>query len=273
MSAVAKFEHDTARPVDGYAALQLHTHAFIFNVTERPDGSTRAIQPQGLFDSQNFATAVYQSELTLRPSQLGYEIEPGRSGAPEIRRYTQEYLDASSPRSRQIREQLEKTGYSGPGAAQIAAHSSRDRKQPLTPEKVLAAHKEMAASFGNQAQQVVAGARARNRQEEQYLQKMTRAKEDVTFARDSMFEQEAVQTSGPSSEMHSGAAWGDFISDIRHEFDQRRQAGQFRSVQGRKHDSSVVSQKYDCIVWRVSGRWNRRWLSMRRGGSSGCSVG
>ena len=32
---VAKFEHDTSRPVDGYAAPQLHTHAVIFNVTER----------------------------------------------------------------------------------------------------------------------------------------------------------------------------------------------------------------------------------------------
>jgi conjugative relaxase-like TrwC/TraI family protein len=30
----AKFEHDTARPVDGYAAPQLHTHAVIFNLTE-----------------------------------------------------------------------------------------------------------------------------------------------------------------------------------------------------------------------------------------------
>ncbi len=37
---VAKFEHDTARPVDGYAAPQLHTHAVIFNVTERADGTT-----------------------------------------------------------------------------------------------------------------------------------------------------------------------------------------------------------------------------------------
>ena len=35
---VATFEHDTARPVDGYAAPQLHTHAVIFNVTERDNG-------------------------------------------------------------------------------------------------------------------------------------------------------------------------------------------------------------------------------------------
>ena len=37
---VAKFEHDTSRPVDGYAAPQLHTHAVIFNVTERADSGT-----------------------------------------------------------------------------------------------------------------------------------------------------------------------------------------------------------------------------------------
>jgi hypothetical protein len=54
---------------------------------------------------------VYQSELMYRLSRLGYEITPGRSGAPEVKGYTQEYLDASSPRSQQIREYLEKSGF------------------------------------------------------------------------------------------------------------------------------------------------------------------
>jgi conjugative relaxase-like TrwC/TraI family protein len=155
----AKFEHDTARPVDGYAAPQLHTHAVIFNVTERADGSSRAVQPQSFFDSQNYATAVYQSALTYELRNLGYEIEAGKSGAPEIKGYSQEYLDASSPRSQQIKEHLEKFGYSGAEAAQIAAHATRDGKQILTSEQVLAAHQEMAASFGNQAARVVAEAR------------------------------------------------------------------------------------------------------------------
>src|SRR5580698_2452707 len=157
----AKFEHDTARPVDGYAAPQLHTHAVVFNMTERDDGSYRALQPQGLFDSQQFATAVYQSELTYRLRNLGYEIEPGRSGAPEIKGYSQEYLDASSPRSQQIRDYLEKTGYQGPEAAQIAAHSTRDKKEIQSPEEVLAAHRQLAAEFGNQADRVVSKARQR----------------------------------------------------------------------------------------------------------------
>jgi hypothetical protein len=35
---------------------------------------------------------------------------------------------------------------------------------------------------------------------------------------------------------------------------------------------SVVSQKYDYIVVRVFGRSSLPWLSMRRGGSVGCSF-
>ena len=45
--AVAKFEHDSSRPVDGYAAPQLHTHAVVFNVTETADGQTRALAAAG----------------------------------------------------------------------------------------------------------------------------------------------------------------------------------------------------------------------------------
>jgi conjugative relaxase-like TrwC/TraI family protein len=234
----AKFEHDTARPVDGYAAPQLHTHAVIFNVTERADGSTRALQERGFFDSQQFATAVYQSELTYRLSRLGYEIEPGRSGAPEIKGYTAEYLDASSPRSRQIREQLEKTGYSGPEAAQIAAHSTRDPKQVLTAEKVLAAHKEMAASFGNQPQQVIAAARARAQQQEQQPDTTAKAKEAITYARDSIFEREAVADERTILRDALRRGMGEATyREVRTEFDRRQGGGEFRFVEGPKHSS------------------------------------
>src|SRR5215468_823004 len=146
---VAKFEHDTARPVNGYAAPQLHTHAVIFNITECEDGEPRALQPRSLFQSQQFATAIYQSELTYRLRQLGYEIERGRSGAPEIKGYTQDYLDASSPRSQQIREYLETIGHNSKESAEIAAHSTRDQKEILSPREVLESHRQLAAEFGN----------------------------------------------------------------------------------------------------------------------------
>ncbi len=67
----ATFEHDTARPVSGYAAPQLHTHAVIFNVTQRENGQTRSLQPHEMFVSQRYATGVYRSELALHLQRLG----------------------------------------------------------------------------------------------------------------------------------------------------------------------------------------------------------
>ncbi|HET9098905.1 MAG TPA: MobF family relaxase [Acidobacteriaceae bacterium] len=188
----ATFEHDTARPVDGYVAPQLHTHAVVFNLTERDGGQARAVQPQSLFQSQQFATAVYQSELMYRLRQLGYEITPGRSGAPEIKGYTQEYLDASSPRSQQIREYLERTGRTGKEAAEIAAHSTRDRKEIHSPREVMAAHRKLAADFGHQADAVVRAARERLQQQTQSVPPEQRVREAMTFSRDKNFEREAV---------------------------------------------------------------------------------
>jgi conjugative relaxase-like TrwC/TraI family protein len=188
----AKFEHDTARPVDGYVAPQLHTHAVIFNLTERENGQARAVQPQSLFASQQFATAIYQSELMYRLKELGYEITVGRSGAPEIKGYTQEYLDASSPRSQQIREYLERTGRNGREAAEIAAHSTRDRKEIHSPGEVMAAHRKLAADFGHQADVVVRAARERQQHQEKPANSVDRVRESLTFSRDKNFEREAV---------------------------------------------------------------------------------
>jgi conjugative relaxase-like TrwC/TraI family protein len=237
----AKFEHDTARPVDGYAAPQLHTHAVIFNVTERSDVSTRALQPQGLFDSQQFATAVYQSELTYRLRGLGYEIEPGRSGAPEIKGYSQEYLDASSPRSQQIREHLEKTGYRGPEAAQIAAHSTRDKKEIHSPAEVLEAHRQIAAEFGNQAETVVREAKARAQEqtaEHNFQSSQQVARHAVIYARDRSFEREAVTDERDlyRDALRRGMSETTY-SQVRAGFEARLATGEFQLVPGQKHDS------------------------------------
>ena len=237
----AKFEHDTARPVDGYAAPQLHTHTVIFNVTERENGQTRALQERGLFASQQFATAVYQSELTYRLRNLGYQIEAGRSGAPEIKGYSQEYLDASSPRSQQIREHLEKSGYQGPEAAQIAAHSTRDRKGIHSPADVLAAHRQIAAEFGNQADKVVMEARERvqahapQRGDEDSRQV---ARQAVTYARDRSFEREAVTDERDlyRDALRRGMSETTY-AEVRAGFEARIASGEFQLVPGQKHDS------------------------------------
>jgi conjugative relaxase-like TrwC/TraI family protein len=247
----AKFEHDTARPVDGYAAPQLHTHTVIFNMTEREDGSTRALQPQGLFDSQQFATAVYQSQLTYQLRNLGYEIESGRSGAPEIKGYSQEYLDASSPRSQQIREHLERTGYQGPEAAQIAAHSTRDKKEIHTPAEVLAAHRQIAAEFGNQADKVVTEARQRVQgQAEERSPDMPelRARAAVTYARDRSFEREAVTDERDIFRDALRRGMGETTyPQVRANFEARVASGEFQAVLGQKHETGRQFTTQDTI--------------------------
>lgn len=234
----AKFEHDTARPVDGYAAPQLHTHVVIFNVTERSDGSTRSIQPKSLFETQNYATAVYQSALTLKLRKLGYEIEAGESGAPEIKGYSRAYLVASSQRSEVIKEQLAKTGHSGPESAQIAAHSTREKKQTLSKEEALSAHKKMAADFGDQPDQVIAAARHRAQEKDFAPRLNTTAKEAVTFAKDRAFEREAVADERLIFRDALRRGMGDItLSDVRDNFNERRKQGEFRTVDTPKHGS------------------------------------
>ena len=74
-----------------------------------------------MFVSQRYVTAFYRSELALRLGKLGYELERGKHGQPEIRGYTKEYLEASSPRREQIKDHLREQGIDGAAAGQIAA--------------------------------------------------------------------------------------------------------------------------------------------------------
>ena len=99
----------------------------------------------------------------MRLKELGYEIERGESGQPEIKGYSKEYLEASSPRRQQIEEHLAKENQRGAGAAQIAAHQTREGKLELSHEEMQERHKAMAAQFGNQPERVVEAAQERRR--------------------------------------------------------------------------------------------------------------
>jgi conjugative relaxase-like TrwC/TraI family protein len=260
----ATFEHDTARPVDGYAAPQLHTHAVIFNMTERnglENGKQmRALQPHETFVSQRYATAVYRSELALRLGELGYELERGKHGQPEIKGYTKEYLEASSPRREQIKDHLREQGIDGAAAAQIAAHHTRDRKELLSPGEVLQRHRELAAQYGHQADRVIA--LARQHSQHQMPAPEVQAKQAVTWARDHVFERSAVQDRRAILETALVRGMGETTYvQIRHEFERRIEAGEFREVShvgaGRQYTTAVMVRMEREIVGRMQ-RGNRR---------------
>ena len=225
----ATFEHDTARPVDGYAAPQLHTHALIFNITEQANGTTRSLQPHELFVSQRYVTAVYRSELAMQLQMLGYELERGKYGQPEIRGYTKAYLEASSPRREQIKDHLREQGIDGAAAAQIAAHHTRDRKELLSQAEVLQRHRELAAQYGNQADRVVAHARQHGHQRLQAVK--AQAQNAVTWARDHVFERSAVQDGRAILETALARAMGEATyASIQQEFQRRLNTGEFQEL-------------------------------------------
>jgi len=168
--------------------------------------------------------------------KLGYELERGKDGQPEIKGYTREYLEASSPRRQQVQDYKREQGIDDAAAGQIAAHRTRDRKELLSPEEVQRQHRELAGQYGHQADRVVAEMRERT-------QKLTQenspartpeqtARQAVTYARDHLFEKDAVQDRRAIYETALNRGMGEITySHVRQEFDRRMQAGEFREAQ------------------------------------------
>jgi hypothetical protein len=201
----------------------------IFNITERGNGQTRALQERSLFQSQQYATTVYRSELAMRLQGLGYEIERGQHGQPEIKGYSQEYLEASSPRRAQIKEHLHEIGREGAGAAQVAAHRTRDSKDLLSREEVLERHRDLATRFGNQPDRMVAQARGHDKVEQQPEKT---AQQSMTYSRNHVFERSAVQDERSILQAAMDRSMGEATySQVRQEFEQLVRRGEFRVVE------------------------------------------
>ena len=130
---------------------------------------------------------------------------------------------------------------------EIAAHSTRDRKEIHSPAEVLAAHRQIAAEFGNQADKVVTEARRRGQEhapERARESSQQVARQAVTFARDRSFEREAVTD---ERELYRDALRRGMsettYSEVRAGFEARIAAGEFQLVPGQKHDSGAAASR------------------------------
>jgi conjugative relaxase-like TrwC/TraI family protein len=181
----ARFEHDMARPSreTGYAAPQLHTHVVVFNMTKLEDGRIKPLQPKELFRAQADATRSYRASLGRELVGLGYGLEwDERTGAPEIKGFSRDYLLANSPRSREVKknaalmkERLEAIGarvIEGAGLNQAAARTRRGGKG-FDREEMKAWQREVDREYGGQAARVVEEALARVNKEQGQEQSRT----------------------------------------------------------------------------------------------------
>ncbi len=213
------------------------------------------VYEQNLWIPQNFPP----TNPDLHHRLLGYEIERGKHGQPEIKGYTQEYLDASSPRREQIKRHLQEIGREGAGAAQIAAHRTRDGKEIHSPEEVLQRHRELAGQYGHQADRVVA--QAREHTQIHALRSDRTEQQAVTYARNHVFERSAVQDERSILQAAISRSMAQATYEqVRHEFAQRVQRGEFLAVapvEGRAAPlyttAEMVRMEREIVGWMQSG--------------------
>jgi len=124
---------------------------------------------------------------------------------------------------------LQEIGREGAGAAQVAAHRTRDSKEIHSPEEVLRRHRELAAQFGHQADHVVAQAREHSRFHAPNSDKIEQ--QAVTYARNHVFERSAVQDERSILQAAIGRSMAQSTYEqVRHEFAQRVHRGEFIAV-------------------------------------------
>lgn len=147
----AAFNHLAARPADDgrLPDPQLHTHVVLLNMTRRPDGEWRSLDPRQIFGAQDLGSAIYRTELAREVQRLGYRIQvTAANGAWELEGYTRQQVMAFSARRQQILKRLAEQGLSGPKAAQIVALGTRQAKRDYDETEMKADWEKRAREHG-----------------------------------------------------------------------------------------------------------------------------
>lgn len=151
--AIAKFQHDTARPITdekGNITVDpsLHTHAVIMNITKSKDGTCKAIESKEIFENYKSAGMEYRSIMAAELKAAGFEIvvTDHNQGFYEIKltqdeKLDEKILDNFSERSKQIEEALPALKEKYPDKSeselkQLAAHQTREFKGEIDRDKV-----------------------------------------------------------------------------------------------------------------------------------------
>lgn len=128
--AVGTFRHETSRAKDP----DLHTHAFVLNMTQRGDGQWRALTNDGIVNSATHLGNVYKAELAKELQKAGFELRYDRkSNTFDLAHFSEAQIKAFSARSRQIEAALAEQGLDRDSATQaqknVASLSTRERKE------------------------------------------------------------------------------------------------------------------------------------------------
>jgi conjugative relaxase-like TrwC/TraI family protein len=148
----ALFEHGTSRAQDP----QLHTHALLFNVGVRSDGTTGAIHGPLFYLHKMAAGALYRAELSmLLQRELGIAVERdgtafGVKGVPAT------LVREFSKRRQEIENELKARGLNSARAAAIATLETRATKDHTSRKELLLRWQDIGREHGFTRDEVMA---------------------------------------------------------------------------------------------------------------------
>lgn len=132
----AVFLHFESRPdkKTGHIAPNLHLHNYQPNLTQITDGKFRALEMKQNYRCQMLGTAIYRAEMFREMTKIGYEMRTDkRTGAPEVKGISREYILAHSPRQTEIIETANELNIK---STKIVAANYRERKNPDKSEMI-----------------------------------------------------------------------------------------------------------------------------------------
>ena len=140
----ALFEHGTSRLHDP----QLHTHALVFNICTRQDGTTGAIESRSLYTNKMLLGAMYRAELAhLLERKLGLVAE--QTGQTfEVRGVPNAICNAFSRRRAEIQAFLNEKGLYSAEASAYAALKTRSAKEHAPRADLFPLWQKTAAALG-----------------------------------------------------------------------------------------------------------------------------
>ncbi len=147
----ARFDHIAARQAEETRLPDphLHTHVVMINMTRRPDGAWRSLDPKEIFNAQRLGSAIYRSELAREVQKLGYRIDRNaHDGSWELQGYSREQVEAFSQRQQQITKKMAELGLNGSRNAHEVALSTRQNKQEYDEAALKADWQRRADEYG-----------------------------------------------------------------------------------------------------------------------------
>jgi conjugative relaxase-like TrwC/TraI family protein len=159
---MAQFDHHTSRESDP----QLHTHAFIFNLAPRRDGSWGAILSRELYKAQKAAGATYRHALASELERHGILLERQKDTS-RVAAIPRDVERVFSKRRQAIEEAARIHGYSTPKGMELATLRTRRPKRDARLSDLIkhwhAEAKTLRFELGQSRQQLRATARSDRR--------------------------------------------------------------------------------------------------------------